>query len=268
MLRVEGQGRARLALRTSFLGAAVLVLGLASAQAGSIATSYILRVEATTTAGTATWELAPGDPGVSFDGVTDTWTWNSAGPEELKINPFDPDPILTLDSAFLTFVGDPAAAGWGRIFFGYALHADAELVDVTVESGVLDLGITIGGPGIASGSSTLTESNGDTATLDAVGGLSGDSLYTASYNLQSAPVQFAELMGDLFQPEANKSISQTDNTGAPLATGLVSDMQAQFDFELTAFDQASGDSNYVVMPEPGSAILLLGGIVIGLLRRR
>jgi MYXO-CTERM domain-containing protein len=58
-----------------------------------------------------------------------------------------------------------------------------------------------------------------------------------------------------------------DNTGGWLEIpGAVSSMQVEYSFVLSAGDQASGSSNYAIVPEPaGLALLVVGAALV---RRR
>jgi hypothetical protein len=126
---------------------------------------------------------------------------------------------------------------------------------------VLSFDSLVNPDGAASAGVTLTESGGEpTASLV---GLTGDagSAYAAWYNVPPGTV-FAEFVPGL---ATDTTISDGGNTGGwvPMGDTVVS-MQAEYSFTLSAGDQASGSSNFLIVPEPAglALVVLAGGLML------
>ena len=247
----ECSARSGLGTVPILLAIGVLVCSGPLATAGDLSDIYF-RIDVQSSVGTAFYEVPTSDPSVGFDPVTDTWTWTTTG-----VSLGD---VATLNQANLTIVGDP------RITLGFALTAGAADTTITISSAVLSFTPMVNPDGAATAGMTLTESTGDTATLTGLGGNNG-SAYVATYNTPPGTI-FAEYIQYMYQPDDWASISLSDGTGGliPIAD-TVSNMQAQFSFLLTAGDQASATSNFLIIPEPASfALLAACGVLV--LRRR
>ncbi len=115
---------------------------------------------------------------------------------------------------------------------------------------------------------TVTDNNANGATL--VGGGAGGSFFNAAYN---GGTTFADLVSGPFSTAPAGSNSGTQDFPAapgvfsPIANPLT-DIQAQFNFTLSANDSVSGTSGFFSVPTPASASLLaLGGIAASRRRR-
>jgi hypothetical protein len=230
------------------LAAALLVVCSATTLAGEVSTTFFT-IEVESTLGSESWSIASED--VDYDPLTFTWSWNGAN---IALGN-----VATLNQANLVIVGDP------QIALGFAVTAGVAETTVTITSAVLSFDPLVNPDGAASAGVTLTESGGE--PMASLVGLAGElgSAYAAWYNVPPGTV-FAEFVPGL---ATATTISDGGNTGGyvPIADTVVS-MQAQYSFTLSAGDQASGSSNFLIVPEPaGLALLGLGG-GIALARRR
>ncbi len=217
------------------------------AAAGELSDTFF-RIDVSNANDSAFFEVLSQD--VEYNPELGGWTWSDMG---IVLGE-----VASLDQATLTILGDP------QISLSFAMTAGALDTTVTISSAVLSYAPFVNPNGLASGGLTLTESNGDTATLTGLGG-SGNA-YVASYNTPPGTV-FAEFVPQLYVSQAYGSASDSGSTGWLPISDTVTSMQAQYEFTLTAADQASGTSVFVIIPEPaGLALLALGGLVLG--RRR
>ncbi len=152
-----------------------------------------------------------------------------------------------------TAQGDPA------LFLDFSVHAFVE-GDFTFDTGDL-LFSTIDNPvAFATAATTLTaDGNGATFT----GNFAGSKAYQATYNGGTA---FANLDGFLVS-SATTSATQEERLPAAgtIPIGVpVSSMRAQWDFHLTAEDDASGTSRYEIqespIPDASTLVLALAGV--------
>ena len=240
---------AHLCPRTLLTALVVGLLGMwcAPAFAGEVSSTFFM-IEVDSALGSETWSIASED--VDYDPVTNTWNWSGV---DIELGD-----VAMLNQANLVIVGDP------QIAMGFAVTAGAADTTVTITSAVLSFDPLVNPDGAASAGVTLTESGGDpTANLV---GLAGDlgSAYAAYYNVPPGTV-FAEFVTGL---TTETTISDGGNTGGWVSIAdTVVDMQAQFSFTVSAGDQASGTSNFLIIPEPTSLTLLALGGLIGLARR-
>lgn len=233
----------------ALLAIGALLCTAAVASAGDLSETFF-RIDVSNANDSAFFEVLSQD--VEYDPELGGWSWMLAAPPDLA-------GIASLDDAVLTILGDP------QITLNFAMTAGPLDTTVTISSAVLSFGPFVNPDGLASAALGLTESNGDTATLTGLGG-SGNA-YVASYNTPPGTI-FAEFIPQLYASGAYQSVSDSDGTGGfvPISD-TVTNMQAQYSFTLTAFDQASGTSVFVIIPEPAGLVLLaLGGLVLG--RRR
>lgn len=126
--------------------------------------------------------------------------------------------------------------------------------------------------GRASAGMTVTDNTGNGASI--TGNRPGGAMFSAHYN-GAAPggTTFANLItGPLVEPNAFGS--EASNQSFPAApgvftpVGVVGDISTTWDFTVSANDQASGTSVWVVIPSPASLALLGAGVLVSGRRRR
>jgi MYXO-CTERM domain-containing protein len=209
----------------------------------------------------ASGSMGSGSFSVSLDDGAwngDSWSWMATDPIEIRTDSGDLIVTVTEGSAYIE--EDPVVA------LGFAVIAGDFDTLFTISSSTVSFPTIFGATGRATAGVTLTESNGDSATL--TGMQPGGTLFSANYNGAN---NFASLLsGPFVEGDAFGSESATDefpNGGAFALVGDVSDISVQWSFELTAGDQASGTSAFVVVPSPaGLSLLTLGAL--GVARRR
>ncbi len=229
--------------RALVMGAVALSLS-SLAFAGSVSDTFF-RIDVDNGVESASFEVDSSSPFVNYDPGTNTWSWTSAGQF------IDLGNVASLDQANLMVVGDP------QISMGFALTAGSLDTTVTITSAVLSFAPLGNASGVASTAMTVTDNNGDGGQLTGVGG--SGSAYLATYNTPPGTL-FSELVsGITVGPGSSGSANQNTGGFVPIA-GTVSNMVAQYTFTITAGDQASGTSNFVIVPEPASVALLLVGL--------
>ncbi|MCA9273411.1 MAG: hypothetical protein KDA31_10225 [Phycisphaerales bacterium] len=107
----------------------------------------------------------------------------------------------------------------------------------------------------ATASVNVTDNNGNGATLTGLG--AGGTYFNAAYN---GGTTFADLVvGPLVAPAIGSNDSSQDSPAAPGVFSPIgvalNNMQAQFNFSLTAGDSAGGTSGFFSIPTPSSAAL-------------
>jgi hypothetical protein len=154
-------------------------------------------------------------------------------------------------------IGDP------QIAMGFALTAGAADTTVTITSAALSFSPLMNPTAAASAGLTLTQTGG--AANAYLNGLAGNlnHAYAADYNVPPGTV-FGEYVTGL---ATTTTISGSGNSGGfVVIPGAVSSMQAVYSFVLSAGDQASGTSNFLLVPEPATLALLACGVLFA--RRR
>jgi hypothetical protein len=147
----------------------------------------------------------------------------------------------------------------------FAVEAAATDTTFDINSSVVSFAPLSNPQAYASAAVTLT-SDSDGATI--TGLFDGGKTYQARYNSTAV---FADLVKS-FSIAGN--LSQVENDREPAAgtetiAGSVSSIQSEFNFTLSALDQASGTSRFEVTPEPATlSLLALGGLALLRLRRK
>ena len=241
-------------MREIALAAGVVALAGSATAWGDIG-DPVLIYEATNAMGSGSFTVSEDDG--AWDG--DTWFWMAFEP--IQIFTDSGDLIVTLTQGSALFQEDPV------IGLGFAVLAEDFDTTFTITSATLTFDTITDAEGRTSGGITLTESNGDTALL--TGLQAGGTLFHADYNSGST---FANLLtGPFSEGDAFGTTSATDEFpagGAFAPMGDVSDISVEWSFELSANDQASGTSVFVVIPTPASfALIAIGGLVAGRRRR-
>lgn len=193
------------------------------------------------------------------------YTWELAAPFDFEV---DGIYLGTLETAFIEVCEDP------EVNLNFSVLAGPDTTRFHIASALLSFPTMDDAEGRASAAYTLTDFNGDGATMTGIGDTGG--AYLAQYNGWAGdPVNgpqgttFAE---GIYLMEAGPYLTVDEEfnepeTGHRLIPDPVYDMSSLISFHLSAFDLASGTSHYEIVPEPGSlAVLALGGLA--LLRRR
>lgn len=262
--------------RLSVLSAAVAATALLSASAGALGSvsqmCFSLTAQATVDGVPVSYtfevssELMYSFPNENGDLV---YGWELSSPFELRSAPSATHPngvqLGTLTSAFVETVSDPI------VTLNFAVQAGAVMTSFTATSTILSFANIVNGVGTASAGVTADDTNGDGVTLGLGASLPG--MYVAKYNNSGIP--FSDLDGTTFADLHTTpyfdpiGINQSAGTGPfQLVPGSVGNMQAGFDFTLSAGDIASGTSTFVILPAPGAAALLgLGGLMAARRRR-
>jgi hypothetical protein len=225
----------------------VIVLAAASVAVADV-TPVFFHIDATNASGTASFDVMTDT--VSHNTGTGTYSW-STGPIVLANGN---TPIATLTSAFVTIIGDPT------IGMSFSVVAGSSDTTFNVTTGTLSYGALNPSTGVASAGMTVTESDGNTASITGAG--AGGNSYSAFYNGSSI---FTSLIPSVVTGVPFGSNTVSGITG-PTAIGATTDMTVGYSFTVTANDQASSTSAYTITPEPASLALVAVGLLA--LRRR
>jgi hypothetical protein len=235
---------------TAFVLAALA--GASVANAGIVGKA--LTVNATNALGTASYVIeAPADSEWNPDG---TWS-RTISSVELRTDLGELVSVLT--DLKVSFIADPV------ISVNFTASAAGSTTNFVFASGILNFPALTGVTATASAGYSLTDRNGDGATL--TGAYSGNAYRADTNGLVPAGNLFATLAPDLtFATPFNTVVSSSNAAGA--IAGSVSSMSSQFEFSLSAFDLASGTSVFTVVPTPGAAMIAgLGGLLAARRRR-
>lgn len=159
---------------------------------------------------------------------------------------------------------DLSFGAMGDPFLDLHFHIEAIAeADFAFDTGVLNFDELINPNAYATAAATVTS---DTTGALLTGNFAGGRAYRATYN---GGVVFADLI-ETFGASANASATQTDRLppgfGFTTINGPVSSMRAQWNFRLTAGDQASGTSRFQIepvdaIPDQGALVLALTGFL-------
>jgi hypothetical protein len=201
-----------------------------------------ISIIATNAAGDVATFQIPVPPGVT------SWTWASSDMIEMR-SPTTGELIAVLNpdgrQSWVEYVDDPI------INLAFAVQAGSSTTTFTISSGVLSFA-TLTAEGRATVGGSLTDGNGDGATLTGVGDPSGaQGTYLAQYNGDAATLSgttFAEVIQSMTAGIFTTSTT-SDNVpplGFDLIADPVSDMSVMVSFTLSENDLASGTSSYVI----------------------
>lgn len=232
----------------------------ASAQAGI--TDPGLVISASNASGSGEFVVFLSNGTWSKGGTEWSWTAPSGGYDIFDPNTFNL--IAHVSEMSCNMVADP------QVSVNFNVSATASTTHFAITTGVLSFpsAINSGAMGRASAGVTITDGDGDGATLT---GLFGGNGYRANYNgtIPSGSIFTHLLSGPLTAPAddtATYSAAYPAVGYVPIG-GVISSMQAKFDFDLSANDTVSGTSFYEIVPAPASLTLLWAGM-IGFARRR
>jgi MYXO-CTERM domain-containing protein len=219
----------------------------------------VFEITATNAQGTATLSVTQAMGTFIGD---DIFMWNIGAAMDL-IDPDTMNTIATVGGANVFYQGDPTIA------MGFSVTAGLSDTSFTISSGLLGFDELSNPDGLVSVGLTLTDGNGDGGALMG----HGDDMTLGSwqYNGQApGGTEFVPLVGQA-TVDPGGSFDFAGDTGGFVSVGeAVSDMSAIFTFDLSAGDQASSTSNYVMqqLPAPAGLAVLAGLGIVGRRRRR
>ncbi len=155
-----------------------------------------------------------------------------------------------------------------QISLAWAIVAPDFSTTYTVTSGTITFGPLNNPGGNTSAEGGLTDTDGASSGATAVGGYVGN---TKSYEASTNLGVFANLVNNLSVTNDSAADSgQYPSSGSTVIPGSVSSMWLQHKVTVTAGDQVTGSSNFLIVPEPGSLLALGTGLVgaLGLVARR
>jgi hypothetical protein len=238
--------RRQLPLTSSLLAIALVILG--SSLVASPALADIvgggLSIIATNDAGDMASFQIPGPPaGVS------TWTWSSTEMIEMR-SPTTGELIAVLNpdgrQSRVEYVHDPI------INLAFAVQSGPSATTFLISSALLSFPVITAPEGRASTGFSLTDGDGDGATLTGVGDPSGaQGAYLAQYNGFAATLSGTTFAEEIKSMTAGIFSTQTASADVPVLgfdfiPNPASDMSVLVSFSLTANDLASGTSTYII----------------------
>lgn len=187
-------------------------------------------------------------------------TYSYSLPASMMITDQSGAHVATLVNFTEFLVADP------QVHLSFAVQAGVSDTVFTISTALLSFP-TINNPiGTASGSLTVTDTDGNGAT---VSGIDAVPIYQWDYNgFVPGGSDFAALLTSV-SAGAFQSNSASANVGPAGIAGDVSDMSGRVHFTLTANDLASGTGSFVIeIPTPGSLGLASLAALVAVPRRR
>jgi hypothetical protein len=177
------------------------------------------------------------------------------GAAQQMVSSTNPSLLLgTINTLDFTLDADPSVA------LNFAVTAGAANTNFTISSPVVGFAPITNGLAFATASLSVTDNNHDGGTL--TGLFPGVKAYEAQYN--GATMVFGDLVSPIAAAADASGVGQERKPAAGRLTipGVVSDIQSQLMFTLTALDSGSGTSRFdIIVPEPSSIVLALAGCV-------
>jgi hypothetical protein len=251
------------------LGCLLLPVGLMLAAPAAMAdvSDTIFRIEATSTLGNAVLEV--GSDQLVPDPATGGQRWELPAAYDLWGTT---ELIARLEQATVRIVDDPTNVP--RILVNFTIIAGAADAEFLVNSPVVSFAPLPAAlsAGNATAGFTLTDYND--GVLAELSGMDPDNalgIFTAQYNGYPAGTVFANLVpylsvGDGGTDSASDAVPPV-GTWQPIGVD-VTDIAFDNAFTLTALDSMSGQTSFLVIPEPVGSLALLAAGGIAMLRRR
>lgn len=235
-----------------------VVVGLAASVASADLTPEVFRISASANGMDGSFTVYQDDG--YFDDNGNFFWWLD---ETVEITGDNGELLATLSRASVTVFADPV------INMNFNVQASNQNTIFSVESGLLSFPEIQGAMGAASAGVTVTDVNGNGATLSP----DGPSMYLAHYNGEIpngtlfTPLLTNPLSAGAFQSNATSEEYPGGGNYAAIGDPVVS-MSAAWTFTLTALDLASGTSTFVIILSPAGAVLLgLAGLAASRRRR-
>lgn len=237
-----------------------LVAGVAGLAAATASADVALTIQASSSFGAGSFQVST-DDGITLPDGTFIWVLSS--------------PVQIVDSgngatiASVLF-GSIMFTTSGNVSHSFVVQAGNADTNFSLGSGIVSTPNIANPLGRASAGVTLTDTNGNGATL--TGLQAGGTMYEAYYD---AGAVFANLISGPFgfgTPFDSRTTSDEYPAGAgnfAAFAGPLSEMGIQWAFRLTANDSAGGTSVFVVIPTPaaGATLLVGAGLLSGRRRR-
>lgn len=250
-------------LRMCVLLACAGALGLSAsvARAAKPMTAAFIEVRATDDSGREA-SFSQAFPVSFWDGRIE---WGLTSPIELVCD--DGQPLATLESLQVGYDADPI------VDLAFSLR-NSDLGNPTffsITSTTISFPGISNATGVATASMSITNGIGSPAGVASSGQFPGTKAYQARYSTDgviNTGTVFANLVDSL---SAVIGTSQTEETNGGLFVaipGTVYMMESEYQFILSAGDQASGTSHFEIVPEPASlGLLVLGSLLVSRRRR-
>jgi hypothetical protein len=233
------------------LGIAACLLAPGSASA-DLATSTSIDVSVHSGSDWGTWSMTIPSPSGPFN-------WQLSSPLDIY-STTNPGLLLgTIDTMTLAGDSDPF------VTLGFNVSAGAAPTVFSINSAVIGFAPIVNGLAFASASINATEGGAllDGATVSGL--FAGTKSYEARYN--GGTGIFADLVSPVVTAPGAGSSGVSERSPVPIGSrtviaGAVGDIESQFNFTLSAFDLAAGTSRFdIIVPEPSSIVLAIGGLV-------
>jgi hypothetical protein len=197
---------------------------------------------------TRNWVFVPGS---AIDGV---WNWQLAAQD----GPTD-GTLGRIDNLAVSIDTDPAVS------LNFAVVAGLGDTTFTINSAAVNFPAIWHPLGYATAGITVTDNDGNGATV--TGLYDGGKAYEARYNGATAWAHLVSTTNTIPNTTLTTSERKPGTSRLMIADTLTS-IESSFKFKLSAEDSASGTSRFdVIVPEPVTALLLIGGLPL-MVRRR